>query len=715
MLEVIFNFFLTYPEVGYVIVFFAAFFESVAFLGVFVPGTIIVLFSGFVAEQWPLAYDVRGLMIIVALGCFLGAAASYLVGRFYGPPFFSETSFYLKRRYLIRAQQYFAAHGGKSIFSGNFLGPVRSLVTFTAGMSEMRYWRFFSWSIVASSVWAFLYVGLGYFFGASWEAVELWGTRLTVFLFGLALLIGLNWLIGRFLVRHERQVRAFFMSLGRSLIHALLENEYIVAFAERHPRLCRFVGKRFSPYEILGLSFTLSFILSLVILGYLLVLIHAVVVKGPFIGLDNRLSGLVLFVRDPFLNRIMLFVTNLAGLPALGFVVALTAFLIARRAWMRATVFAIGVSTALGLHSILKWIFDRPRPTFNQVLVSVSSSSFPSGHAVIAVVLYGFFAYVLIGIVRNWRTKITVFLATVFLIILVGISRVYLGVHWPSDVLGGYLLGAWWLVVMITAVYLYENFIAADVSQPALTWRFFGLKNLVVIAALIGSLLFYVNYTMQHPLLTVNVGPVEIFQRRIVTNVSSQELDNLTRTTETLRGRNQTPVNIIIVGSRAKFETAFQAAGWETADSLTLKNIFRTIHSSLADIAYPSAPISPSFYEGRVQDIGVEKETAMKSARQRHHARFWLAPIVLADGRDIWLGTASFDSGVAYSPTLKFPTHIISPDIDKERDYIRDDLVRTGYVVSEEIITFSERTIGTSGVGALFFTDGQARVLWLKD
>ena len=99
-----------------VIVFFAAFFESVAFLGVFVPGTIIVLFSGFVAEQWPLAYDVRGLMIIVALGCFLGAAASYLVGRFYGPPFFSETSFYLKRRYLIRAQQYFAAHGGKNIF-----------------------------------------------------------------------------------------------------------------------------------------------------------------------------------------------------------------------------------------------------------------------------------------------------------------------------------------------------------------------------------------------------------------------------------------------------------------------------------------------------------------------------------------------------------------------------------------------------------------------
>lgn len=715
MLEVIWQFLLTYPEAGYIIVFFAAFFESVAFLGVFVPGTVIVLFSGFVAEQWPLAYDVRGLMIIIALGCFLGAATSYLIGRFYGPPFFSEANFYLKRRYLIRAQQYFAAHGGKSIFSGNFLGPVRSLVPFAAGMSEMHYWRFFAWNIAASSVWAFLYVGLGYFFGASWEAVELWGTRLTVFLFGLALLIGLNWLIGRFLVRHERQVRVFFMSLGRSLIHALLENEYIVAFVERHPRLCRFVGKRFSPYEILGLSFTFSFILSLVILGYLLVLIHAVVVKGPLIGLDSRLFGLVLFVRDPFLNRIMLFVTDLAGLPALGFIVALTVFLMVRRAWMRAAIFVVGVSTALGLHSILKWIFDRPRPNFSQALISVSSSSFPSGHAVTAVVLYGFFAYVLIGIVRSWRTKITIFLATIFIIFFIGLSRIYLGVHWPSDIWGGYLLGAWWLVVMITAVYLYENFIAPDAGQSALTWRFFSVRNLAVIAALAGSALFYVNYTMRHPLLTVSVGPVEIFQRRIVTSLSSQELDSLTRTTETLRGRTQTPINIIIVGSRAKFESAFQDAGWRLADAATPRNIFRTIQSSLVNIAYPSAPISPSFYEGRVQDIGVEKETAIKSARQRHHARFWLAPIVFDDGRDIWLGTASFDSGVAYSPTLKFPTHIISPDIDKERDYIRDDLLVTGHVASEEIIAFSERTIGISGVGAPFFTDGQASVLWLKD
>src|SRR3989338_2258737 len=128
MIESVLSFLVAHSELGYTLVFVAAFTESSAFIGIFVPGTVVVLFSGLVAEQWPLAYDVRGMMVIVSLSCFLGAATSYLIGRYYGAPFFAEKNFYLKRQYLIRAQQYFAAHGGKSVLSGNFLGPVRSLV-----------------------------------------------------------------------------------------------------------------------------------------------------------------------------------------------------------------------------------------------------------------------------------------------------------------------------------------------------------------------------------------------------------------------------------------------------------------------------------------------------------------------------------------------------------------------------------------------------------
>src|SRR3989338_10660200 len=138
MPQIIPGFLLAYPEIGYALVFVVAFFEAVAFLGLFVPGTIIVIISGFAAEQWPLSFEPERLMLLAALGGLLGAITSYLLGRYYGPPFFTERYFFLKRRYLIRAQQYFAAYGAKSVFSGNFLGPVRSFVPFVAGMAEMR-------------------------------------------------------------------------------------------------------------------------------------------------------------------------------------------------------------------------------------------------------------------------------------------------------------------------------------------------------------------------------------------------------------------------------------------------------------------------------------------------------------------------------------------------------------------------------------------------
>jgi len=164
------------------------------------------------------------------------------------------------------------------------------------------------------------------------------------------------------------------------------------------------------------------------------------------------------------------------------------------------------------------------------------------------------------------------------------------------------------------------------------------------------------------------IGEVEILPRKTISELTIQELNSLNKTTETLRGRMQTPINIIVVGSRQEFERVFRAAGWKIADPATINNIIATVRSSLSNTAYPSAPISPSFYSGRVQDIGVEKETSLRSARQRHHARFWLAPLVLADGTDVWFGTASFDKGVAYSPVLKFPTHtIIYSPFDKTR------------------------------------------------
>lgn len=713
MIDFLKHLLLAYPAAVYVIVFVAAFLESFAFVGIFIPGTVIVIASGFIAENWPLLVDVRGVFMLSGLGAFFGSVASYLIGRYFGPPLFAEQGVFKNRRNLfIRAQKYFASRGGKSVLTGHFLGPIRSLVSLVAGMTEMPYLSFIPYTIIGVGLWTFLYAGVGYIFGASWEAVQLWGTRLTIFIFGFIGVLLLNWFLGRFLIHYERQVRLFFWSIGRSIGRALQENEYISAFTSRHPRLMSFVGERLSPYHVFGLALTLGLTLAVIIGGYFIDLVLAMMHQGSLAALDQRILALVSFIHDPIVNKIMIYVTHINGVPLIGFVVVLSLFLILlRRQIFRAVVLVSGLIITYELHLVLKFIFDRPRPEPSQALLTLTDASFPSGHAALSMTFFGYLAYIILGEVLSWRTKILVILGSVFAIATVGFSRIFLGVHWPSDVLGGYLLGAWSLVIMITTVRLWET--AHPHFVEALSRGRRWLNIIVIAIAVIFSIAGYVGYVKFHPLNTVVVDSVEILPRQVVSVIDASILNLTPKTTEMLNGQTQAPITLVIVGSRAQLEKTFTQAGWSVADPINLNTIWQTIKTSLADESYKTAPLSPSFYGGRVQDISVEKETEADSVRERHHARFWLAPVTLRDGRGVWVGTASFDKGIALSPVLKFPTHIISPDIDSERDFIKDDLAKTGRVLKQEIWEISEAAIGRNSGGDLFFSDGRVYALWL--
>lgn len=712
MPDVVINFFTAFPELVYILGFIAALLESIAFVGIFIPGTAAVLLGGFVAEQIPLTVDVRVFVVLVALGAFVGDVVSYLLGRYYGPPLFTERGFFLKRHYLAHTQGYFAAHGGKSVFSGHFLGPVRSFVPLVAGMGEMRLFRFLAYAALGSTVWGLLYVAVGYFFGASWEAVALWGTRLTFFLLGLAAFLALNWLVGRFLIRHERQVRAVLMSVSQSIGRAFIENEYVAAILERHADSLRFLRNRFSPYHIRGLSLTMSVVISFIFVWTLAALVHALFREVLFVAIDQRFFELVIFVRDPLLTKVMLIITNLAGLPLIGFAIVLALFFFLRRQWFRAAILMGGLAAAEAFSYAAKYAFGRPRPPLNQAIVIEESPGFPSSHALLGVVFYGLLAYLVFRYVKSWRTKVAVVLSAVFTVVMIGLSRVYLGVHWPSDVLGGYLIGTWWLALLLIILYTRESFFVSSEDERRLArgWRLFA-NSLVVFAAACAVVFFFIY---KQPVRSVTIGSVTIPPQTVVKQLDVETMAALPKFTETMSGRPQTPVNLIFVGSRRSVEAAFKAAGWQIADPLNHISVFKIVRATLANEAYPTAPIGPSFYDGRVQDFGVQESTTADSVRQRHHARLWLAPLVLPHDQEIWVASASFDKGVAYSPVLKFPAHIVDPNIDAERDYILQDLNAAARVRSFETVQLVASVVGTTAVGSPFFTDGRAHIVWLE-
>ncbi len=117
------------------------------------------------------------------------------------------------------------------------------------------------------------------------------------------------------------------------------------------------------------------------------------------------------------------------------------------------------------LNQILKLIFSRPRP-FDLMLIDESGYSFPSGHTMIALAFYGFLIYIIWQLNLNKKIKKIITTVLIILIPLIGLSRIYLGVHYPSDVLGGFILALAYLIVFIKLVKKYDE--RRDIDEKSL-------------------------------------------------------------------------------------------------------------------------------------------------------------------------------------------------------------------------------------------------------
>ena len=154
----------------------------------------------------------------------------------------------------------------------------------------------------------------------------------------------------------------------------------------------------------------------------------------------------------PPLTKFFLIVSAFGSLEAmvvLGVVVA--AFLARGRRWIvLGTWIAAVVGSAL-IDWLLKGIFRRPRPHFAHPLLVETSYSFPNGHAMESLVIYGKLAYLAVLLwLRSWESRVAVVCGAALVVVLIGFSRMYLGVHYFSDVVAGYAAGGIWLSALIT-------------------------------------------------------------------------------------------------------------------------------------------------------------------------------------------------------------------------------------------------------------------------
>lgn len=201
-----------------------------------------------------------------------------------------------------------------------------------------------------------------------------------------------------------------------------------------------------SPAPLIGLELGLGLVLAL-LAGMLFAWLGEEVLEGDTQAADEQLRHLVNGIASPGLTDLMVF-ASVWGAPRrliILAVVAVVAFL--ARGWRRgAALVAITLLGAGLLDGGLKLLFGRTRPVaFYDIYPSPGSFSFPSGHALFATAFFGGLAVLLWGRLAHPALRVAVVLAALALILLIGFSRVYLGVHYPTDVLGGVAAGTVWV------------------------------------------------------------------------------------------------------------------------------------------------------------------------------------------------------------------------------------------------------------------------------
>lgn len=308
-----------------------------------------------------------------------------------------------------------------------------------------------------------------------------------------AIIVSLYLVMHKLLPVIHNRVLPFIRSIWGSIKESFSKNNDWVSLKKQYPRFFSFIHSRLDTSHFRGLSLTLFSVLVLYIVALFGGIIEDVMTHDSIVEFDQLIAVWSVTVRTDFFNHFFWTITQLGTIWVIGFFVASFSIFLwfsHKRYYLLGLYVSIIGSEVLTLVS--KYAFARERPA--TALFHESLYSFPSGHATIAVAFYGFVLYTFFRETPTFRSKLNLFFIALTLILLIGMSRIYFGVHYVSDVWAGYLVGAMWMVIAIAM---------SECQRSHTTSKKLDLKHSHLLALFIGAVAFtyYLLYLHWHPLI----------------------------------------------------------------------------------------------------------------------------------------------------------------------------------------------------------------------
>ena len=378
-----------YGVYTYVFLFIIVFLETALVLTPFLPGDSLLFITGTFAASGLL--NIWILFIILTLAAILGDTVNYWIGHYFGEKVFMRSKLF-KKEYLDSTHEFYEKHGGKTIVLARFIPIVRTFAPFVAGISEMNYFKFLMYNIFGGILWVGVFLFSGYYFGG----IQVVKDNLTLMILGI-----------------------IFISLIPPIFVLLKRNRDKLKWA---------VHREY---------FTLLFICLFSFLAFSLILREVVYNKEIFI--DKIVYDSFVSIVNSGLTDVMIFITSIADtLPIFIMSLVLLIVLLIMKRKYSAVIFSASMISGLLLKETIKYVVAKGRPIG---MIVESGYGFPSGHTTMGLIFFLLVIYLFKNDVKRGFLR-SLFVGFFSLLILaIAFSRLYLGVHWFTDVLGGIFLG----------------------------------------------------------------------------------------------------------------------------------------------------------------------------------------------------------------------------------------------------------------------------------
>ncbi|CAN7565558.1 phosphatase PAP2 family protein [Mesorhizobium sp. LjRoot246] len=605
------EFLTAHPHVAYLAVFLLALSESIPIIGVVIPGTAVILALSTLVPSgvlllWPL-------LIAATSGAIAGDGFSFWLGHRYHREILGLWPLNRNPELIQRSEAFFTRHGDKSVFLARFTPGVRAFIPLLAGMLGMSVRRFYAVNVASALAWAPSHILPGVLVGA---AFGIFGAAAKPLAILLIVLVVVGWVV----------LHAVRWTLRRGIPLLIVGVERLRAWAGASDTwLGRNLTSLLDPLQHEARALALPMVLLIGAAWLFFGVLEDVVSGDPLVLADGAIYRALQDLRSLPGDAVMIAITELGDtVVVVAVTIIIFLWLAWKRAWRTAAYWIAAIAGGSALNTAIKVALHRTRP--GELHYSGwSAFSFPSGHSTVNTVLYGFLAFLIARELRP-ALRVSVALGAAVLIFMIAFSRLYLGAHWLSDVLGGLAFGAAWLALLGLS-YLRRQ---AERIEPS-----------ELLAVGCAALVFAGGFHIYRS----HVADIQRYAVKSTTQSMTaagwwaSDWQQLPARRIDLTGEMQEPLTFQWAGSLQSLQDVLLRKGWHTSAAWAPLSTLTWFTGSASPANLPVVPVLAG---GRFPSLTLVRQSGgVVSSDSRLVLRLWAADVEVTNGQTapLWIGS----------------------------------------------------------------------------